>query len=211
MTLLEKLQGLKHTQKELRSFQGWQADPVSKPIAPETAGKMLALFLRGYSTQEIHEQEQFRGFTLGAIVHARLAGDWDAAHGEVASRIRESMVEQAVQTGEETARTVCDLLACANKKLGKEAREYLAGFREELPVEVKSVSQLKALAELFQMTLDPKNWPHGTEKPPEAPKKGAVQEDEEERDPAPLAPEQRLAELAARARKGLIGKPPVEA
>lgn len=195
MTLSEKLEKLQASPKEQRAFAGWQADPVAKPVAPETAGRMLALFLKGYSCQQIRDQEPFRAFSLGAIVHARLANDWDGARAEVAANIRQSMIDQAVEVGEETSRTVLDLLSCVNKKLGKEARDYLMGLTHELPIEVKSVTQLKTLAELFAMTLDPKAWPQQKQRVEDV---GVPSRVKEESDPlAGLTPEQKLANLAA--------------
>ena len=197
MDLEQKIKELGLTAKEERAFRGWQRDPEARPVAPETAGAMFALFINNYTCQQIQEQEQFRGFTLGAIVPSRLANDWDAGAREVAEKIRRSVMNQAERAGDETARTILDLVACANKKLGKEAREFLTGASAKPPIELDKVAHLKTLVDLLLLTKH-QDYPRTAVSLPEPPTKPAEQPPEEER----LPPNQQLASLANKRMSG---------
>lgn len=155
-------------ENETRALHGWAADPKAAPVAPETAAKMFGLFLRGYSCREIQQQESFKGFTHGAIVHARVVGRWDEAAAELRDRFRRSMIDQAFHVGQEAGRVVLDVLACANKHIGEKARAYLAGETNELPLPIAGVSQYRALVDLYVQLQDgkePPKLPAGDGKP----------------------------------------------
>lgn len=180
-------------ENEMRALQGWAADPKAAPVAPETAAKMFCLFLRGYSCKEIQQQESFRGFTHGAIVHARVVGRWDDAASELRDRLRRSTVDQAFHAMQETQRVAFDALACANHRLGLQARAYLAGETNELPLPVGSVAQYRALVDLVAQLADGK-----TPAMPE-PAKDVTPEPEADRDV--------LKSWAAKARAGIKTSP----
>ena len=145
----EEVAKLQLRDSELRVLQAWAADPKAGAVAPETAARMFSLYLQGQSCKEIQQQECFRGFTHGAIVHARVVGRWDEAVAEVRERIRRSVVDRAVHVGQESAHVILDVLACANRSLGEKAKAYLAGETTKLPLPVDAVAHYKALVEMY--------------------------------------------------------------
>ena len=150
----EEVAKLQLRDNELRVLQAWAADPKAGAVAPETAAKMFSLYLQGQSCKEIQQQECFRGFTHGAIVHARVVGRWDEAVAEVRERIRRSVVDRAVHVGQESAAVILDVMACANKSLGAKAKAYLAGETDKLPLPVDAVIHYKALVEMYSTFVD---------------------------------------------------------
>lgn len=186
-------------ENEMRALQGWAADPKAAPVAPETAAKMFRLFLQGYSCKEIQQQESFRGFTHGAIVHARVVGRWDDAASELRDRLKRSTLDQAFHAMQETQRVAVDVLACANRRLGDKARAFLAGETDELPLPVGGISQYRALVDLVAQMAGEKSAI-----PPEQPSKPEVVEAEQESD------RDVLKGWANKAR-GSIKAPPAEA
>ncbi len=188
---MEKEKEVKLSVPETRALEGWRRDSSAQPVPNGVAAQMLQLFLRGYSCHDIRDQEAFRGYTAGAVVHARVSGRWDEARDEHWERVRRSTIDQAVRVGEETTRTIFDLLSCANLDLSKKARAYLAGTSSAMPVEVDKVVHFKQLVDLFLTSTKPLQ-DGGSEQP---------KDDEELQDLSGLTREQQLALLAGKARQ----------
>lgn len=150
----EEVAKLNLRDNEVRVLQAWAADPKAGPVAPETAAKMFSLYLQGHSCRDIQQQESFRGFTHGAIVHARVVGRWDEAVAEVRERIKRSVMDRAAHVGQESAAVILDVMACVNKSLGAKARAYLAGETDKLPLPVDAVIHYKALVEMCSTFVD---------------------------------------------------------
>lgn len=197
---------VKLTPHEQRALDGWRRDPKAAPVAPQTAARMLQLYLRGYSCHDIRDQEAFSGFTVGAIVHARLDGRWDEAAAELRERLRRSMIDQAFHLGQETARTIHNLLACANVDLNRRAMAYLSGTTKEMPLGVDKVVHFKQLVDLYLAVEE-----HPTTKAP-AEMKPPAQEEGEERDPDELSglPRDQQLRILALRQRGQV-KMPAEA
>ena len=108
--------------KERAALAYWLASKVPE-LAPAKRMELMALYLRGYSTDQIRKEHPV--FSLGQIVHAKIVDRWDIAVEQYAQRLRDSMIDQVALTTMETARTLVDVLAAANHFLGVKARKYL--------------------------------------------------------------------------------------
>lgn len=193
----EEVSRLQLREQELRVLQAFAADPKAAPIAPETAAKMFSLYLQGYSCREIQQQESFRGFTHGAIVHARVVGRWDEAVAEVRERTVRSVMDRAVHVGQESAAVIFDVLACANKSLKERARAYLAGETKQMPLPIDAVIHYKALVEMYSSFADAE----ARKIPPSAERPDKIAEPPAEA-PQVASDREQLRLLAAQARKG---------
>lgn len=197
--------------KERSALAYWQASK-QPDLAPAKRVELMALYLRGYSTDQIRKEHPV--FTLGQIVHAKIVDRWDLAIEQYALRLRDSMIDQVTLTTMETARTLVDVLAAANHFLGVKARKYLeTNNPADLPFPIDKVRDYQALIASYQMVIGgpPKKVEHsvtGGAAPTQVQAQVVVEGEEEDEDSKVLAlmagevPEQQtLAEKVKGAKK----------
>lgn len=120
------------------------------PVAPDTATRMLELYLRGHDCEDIRKANP--GFSLGSIIHARVVWRWDLAIDEYREKLRAGVIDKATIVGLETVHVVSDLLSANNRRLKQKLLCYFqSGNDADLPIEVSSVRELKGLVEVWQM------------------------------------------------------------
>lgn len=138
-------------EKEKAALSYWIASKQPE-LAPAKRMELMALYLRGYSTDQIRKEHPV--FALGQIVHAKIVDRWDIAIEQYAQRLRDSMIDQVALTTMETARTLVDVLAATNHFLGVKARKYLeTGNPADLPFPVDKVRDYQALIASYQMVI----------------------------------------------------------
>ena len=99
------------------------------PLAPKTSAEFLALYLNGYTTEEI--QKMNPGFKLGIIVHARLTHDWDRHKREYIDTLMTQTRETVQKTQLEAVRFASDAMTVYHRVLGAAFKKYLQSGREE--------------------------------------------------------------------------------
>lgn len=163
MDILEALEdpasNVKLDERELAAIKYW-INSKQPALAPVKRLEFLALYLRGYSTDQIRQEHST--FSLGQIVHAKIIDKWDNAVEDYRKRLRDSMIDQVVLTTLDTARTLVDVLAATNHHIGKKARKYLeTGLESDLPFNVDKVRDYQSLIASFQLIT--KSGPKNTE------------------------------------------------
>jgi len=163
-------------------------------LAPAKRTELLALYLRGYSTEQIRKEHP--SFSLGQIVHAKVVDRWDLAIEQYAQRLRDSMISQVAMTTMETARTLVDVLSATNHYLGVKARKYLETQNPaDLPFPVDKVRDYQSLIASYQMVIGgpPKKTEHtivtggGSSPVQEVPAQVVGESEEEDEDSKVLA------------------------
>lgn len=123
------------------------------PISPTVQKQFFELFLNGKSCYEI--QKLNSGFHLGAIVKARVEGNWDKLLAEYRDEMLANTVSRAKQINIEAVGFVGDLLSATHKYHGKRLAKYLqTGDESELgELDIKSVNTYKTvLGMLVELT-----------------------------------------------------------
>jgi len=141
--------GIFLAEREAAALKYWQNSDQPE-IAPVRRMELFALYVRGYSTEQIRKDNP--AFSLGQIVHARVVDLWDVGVKQYRQRLRDSMIDQLVLAGMETARTAIDVLSASNHFLGQKARKYLETKMEsDLPFPMEKVRDYQALVAIYQM------------------------------------------------------------
>lgn len=118
-------------------------------IAPATQAQFLALFLRGKGCEEIHSLNS--SFPLGAIVKARVDGDWDRRLEDYRETLLTGVQEKITQIEFESIGFLTDLLAAAHKQQGDKLKKYLqSGDPSQLgDLQITSIKNYKEVLELL--------------------------------------------------------------
>ena len=147
--IANKENGIILTDKEAAALKYWQSTDQPE-IAPIRRMELFALYVKGYSTDQIRKDNPT--FSLGQIVHAKVVDLWDIGVAQYRQRLRDSMIDQLVLAGMETARTAIDVLSASNHYLGQKARKYLETKMEsDLPFPMEKVRDYQALVAIYQM------------------------------------------------------------
>jgi vacuolar-type H+-ATPase subunit C/Vma6 len=99
------------------------------PLAPKTSAEFLALFLNGYTTEEI--QKLNPGFKLGIIVHARIEHEWDRHKQEYVDTLLTQTRETVQKTQLEAIRFASDGMTVYHRVLGAAFKKFLQSGKEE--------------------------------------------------------------------------------
>lgn len=94
------------------------------PMAPSAQAKFLALFLQGTSCEDIHRLNP-GGFSLGAIVRARIDYNWDEARRQHQEQLFSKIKERVQQVQMETIDRVANELAASNKLMSDRALKFI--------------------------------------------------------------------------------------
>lgn len=132
-------------------------------IAVETSERMFEMFLRGYDCEAIRKNHA--GFSLGAILHARVTHRWDLGVEEYRQRLRSGIIDKAVTARLEAVGVVSGLISANAKHMGEGLlRYYKSGNPDDLPIKIESVRELKSLVETLQVLTTPpgKGGPGGS-------------------------------------------------
>lgn len=146
--------------RELREYQIYMR-LGQPPMAASTQAKFFQLFLNGQSCEEIVRLNP-GGFSLGAIVRARIENNWDALLQEHRQELMYKIKERVQQTTLETLDRLCLELAASNKLNGDKVKRFLqTGDATELEgTQVGTTKHMKelvqALANLLESSGPPK-------------------------------------------------------
>ena len=93
------------------------------PLAPTFNQKLYDLYLRGFSSADIVTANP--GLDLGAVVRARVDGDWDARRDRYTGELLTDSAASLRQTAAESLNFLSLILAVAHKEHGEKLRKYL--------------------------------------------------------------------------------------
>jgi len=119
------------------------------PLSPSLQAQFFNLYLNGKSCFQI--QQLNPGFHLGAIVKARLDGEWDRRLNEYRDELLNTATERAKTVSHEAIGFVGDMLSATHKFHGRRLAKYLqTGDEGELgDLDIKSIKNYKAVLELM--------------------------------------------------------------
>lgn len=112
--------------------------------------RAFELFLNGSTCEEIVKLNE--GFTLGAVIDARIRDQWDQKRESELNSLYKGVGERIKQTHSESMVFVSNLLAVAHRRFGPKIQAYLqSGMEEDLEgvIKIDSIKGYKELAELF--------------------------------------------------------------
>lgn len=120
-------------------------------MAPSTAAQFFQVFLNGSNCEAIHKLNP-NGFSLGAIVRARIEGNWDELRLEHQQTLMARVRERVQQVTLETVERVANEMAASNKLINDKVLRYLqTGNVEELAgTSVGTVKHLMQMVEMLQ-------------------------------------------------------------
>jgi hypothetical protein len=120
------------------------------PISPDTADKLYELFLRGCTCAEIRRLNP--GFSMGQIVHARVANGWDHRKNEHDDRLLGEANPGATRISLEACEFVALQLAAAHRLNRDRLLRYMqTGNEDDLgDLAITSLRQYKDVVELLQ-------------------------------------------------------------
>jgi hypothetical protein len=136
------------TEKERNTLEAYDQKGGSR-IAPATQAQFYGLFLSGKSCEDIAELN--KGFPLGAILKARVEGEWDKRLDEYRSRLFSDVHVRLAQVETESLMFLTDMLSAAHKQQGVRIQKYLqTGDDSELgELKIGSIKQYKEVLELL--------------------------------------------------------------
>lgn len=136
--------------RELREYQIYMR--LNQPaMAKSVKEKFFTLFLNGQNCEEIQRLNP-NGFSLGAVVRARIEDDWDEKKQEHQARIITEARERLQQITVETMNRVALELAASNKLATEKILLYMQTGEEEhlAGTNVGSLKHLKDMVEVLQ-------------------------------------------------------------
>lgn len=138
------------TERELAAYRGF-VRLNQPPMASSAQTKFFQVFLAGHNCEEIHRLNP-NGFSLGAIVRARVENDWDERRREHQETLMSRVRERVQQITLETVERVANEMAASNKLINDRVLRYLqSGDEAELAGSgVGSMKHLKEMVELLQ-------------------------------------------------------------
>lgn len=121
-------------------------------LANSTQGKFFSQFLHGQSCSEIWEAN--KAFSYGAILHARIAGQWDRRLEEHQKSLLDKTQKRAGQISLEMVRSVLDVIGAQSKVMSDKVKKfYETNDESDLPFSIRSTKGLKELIELYQLLM----------------------------------------------------------
>lgn len=111
------------TERELREYKIYMR-LNRPPMAPSTAQQFLNLFLLGNNCEDIVRVNP-NGFSLGAIVRARLENNWDEIRADHQQQLLDKIRSRVQQVTLETVDRIVNELAASNKLVNDRLLLYL--------------------------------------------------------------------------------------
>lgn len=134
--------------EELMSFHEWQ-DSEQTELPLVMGVRFYSLFLNGNSCEDIVRLNP--GVTLGQVVHARLAYDWDKRKEAYLADLLTRTEQRHRQVAMETINFISDLLAVNNVRYGSRLKKFLVTQKEEdLGDLAIGLKQFQEMAQLHQ-------------------------------------------------------------
>ncbi len=119
------------SQRELASYQAYMGLGQA-PMAASTQAQFFQLFLNGSTCEEIIRLNP-NGFSLGAVVRARIENSWDQKLDEHKAYLMDKVRERVQQVQLETVERVALEIAVNNKLASDKNKRFLqTGNEEEL-------------------------------------------------------------------------------
>jgi hypothetical protein len=133
--------------RELREYQIYMR-LRQPPMAQSTQLQFFQLFLNASSCEEIVRLNP-GGFSLGAIVRARLENNWDELLAQHRAELMYKIKDRVQQVSLETVNRLCDELAASNKLNVDKVKKFLqTGDPEELKgTDVGSMKHMEKMIE----------------------------------------------------------------
>lgn len=133
---------------EEEAYVSWQQR--NRPaVAASTQSKFFELFLHGHSCAEI--QQMNPSFELGAIVAARVVGQWDDKRDAYLAGLLARGAERVQQVRLESIYFISNMLAATNKLHGEKFKRYLQnGDPQELDgITIRSFKEYKEVVDVL--------------------------------------------------------------
>lgn len=138
------------TERELREYRIYMR-LKQPPMAPSAEGEFFRLFLNGVNCEEIHRLNP-NGFSLGAIVRARIEFDWDQKRREHQEQLSLRIRDRVMQVQLETTERVANELAASNKAINERVLRYIQ-TGDDKALEGTGIGTLKHLKETVELLL----------------------------------------------------------
>jgi hypothetical protein len=118
-------------------------------ISPTTQAQFYALFIHGKSCDDIAELN--KGFPLGAIIKARVEGEWDRRLNEYRDSLFADVHVKLAQVETESIHFLADMLSAVHKQQGQKIQKYIqTGDEGELgDMKITSIKNYKEVLELL--------------------------------------------------------------
>jgi hypothetical protein len=135
------------TPRELREYQIYMR-LKQPPMAQSTQLQFYQLFLNSNSCEEIVRLNP-SGFSLGAIVRARLENNWDENLAQHKSELMYKIRDRVQQVTLETVDRLCDELAASNKLSRDKVKKFLQ-TGDPLELAGTNVGSMKHMEKLIE-------------------------------------------------------------
>ena len=136
------------TEREAREY-GIYTRLNQPPMAASASLQFLALFLSGQSCEDIQRLSP-NGFSLGAIVRARIDNDWDSQLEEHQRILIENAKDKVNQVTLETIDRVLAELSASNKAVKERALKYIQTGDEKY-LEGTGIGSVKHLVQMTEI------------------------------------------------------------
>lgn len=117
------------TGDEVRILTDWRENRTRPSLGPSIGSNLYNLFLRGYSCEEIQQENQV--YTVGQILEVRVRDKWDERREKHLEHLYGTIYGRVRQTQMESVAFTTDLLAAAHRFYGDKLRLFLQSGREE--------------------------------------------------------------------------------
>lgn len=113
------------TEKEREALEKLGSAPANR-LSPQTAAQFLALFLQGYTTEDIAKQNpNYGSMALGLVVRARIEYDWDIERDKYVRNLMACARQAVEKTTLEAVQFASDGMAVYHKLVGDKFRKFL--------------------------------------------------------------------------------------
>lgn len=137
------------TPEESQVLEEWRANRTRASLSPTAGLSLYNLFLRGYSCEEIHQDNKVH--TLGQILEVRVRDKWDERRERHLNHLYDTIYGRVRQTQMESVAFTTDLLAAAHRLYGDKLRLFLQSGREE---DLGQARQLIQSLDAYRKTAD---------------------------------------------------------
>jgi hypothetical protein len=136
------------TERELREYRIYMR-LQQPPMAQSTQAGFFNLFLQGNNCEEIQRLNP-NGFSLGAIVRARIDNDWDLKLQEHQQQLMTKVRERVQQVTLETVERIANEMAASNRLVNDRVKKFLQ-TGDVVELQGTSVGSVKHLKEMVEM------------------------------------------------------------
>lgn len=135
-------------EKELDAYRRY-VESAKPALSPSTAAQFYALFLQGYTCDEIAQQNPAYG--LGLVCKARIDYDWDGQREQYIKKLMDSVADTVQKATLEGIQFAADGMAMFHRMAGKRFRKYLQTDNEADLGDWKDMTfkSYKEMVELF--------------------------------------------------------------